>query len=95
MAGRRSWEKAKSPYWSAHVAAWYRGRHEAEAYCRQRKIPTATFEQWVRHLVSPSSAQACGKSAEIAPGKAWKARRQEPAEEAQKARPPSLRRAHR
>ncbi len=52
MPPRRSWEKAKSPYWSAHVAAWYRGRHEAAAYCRQRKLPTATL---VRANVSSST----------------------------------------
>ena len=46
-------KRLNSPYWSAHVATWYRGRQEAEEYCRQRKLPTATFEQWVRHLVSP------------------------------------------
>jgi hypothetical protein len=53
MAPRRSWTKANNPYWSTHVATWYRGHQEAEEYCRRRKLSRATFERWPRHLVSP------------------------------------------
>jgi transposase-like protein len=53
MAFRRSWEKANNPYWSTHVAIWYRGHQRAEDYCRRRKLSIAIFERWVRHLVSP------------------------------------------
>lgn len=50
---RRSWDNANNPYWSTHVATRYRGRFEAEEYCRRRKLSTRTFALWVRHLVSP------------------------------------------
>ena len=53
MAFRRSWEKANNPYWSTHVATWYRGHQRAEDYCCRRKLSIAIFERWVRHLVSP------------------------------------------
>jgi hypothetical protein len=51
MALRRSWTKANNPYWSTHVATWYRGHQEAEEYCRRRKLSITTFERWMRHLV--------------------------------------------
>jgi len=85
MPPRRSWDKAKSPYWSAHVAAWYRGRHEAEAYCRQRKLPTATFEQWVRHLVSPADLRKRAESLR-------KLRQERPGKQGGKSRPKKRRR---
>ncbi len=53
MAPRRSWAKANNPYWSSHVESWYRGNQDAEEYCGRRKLSMATFERWVRHLVSP------------------------------------------
>src|SRR3974390_2399163 len=53
MGSRRSWAKANNPYWSTHVATWFRGHESAEQYCRRRKLSTATFEQWARHLLSP------------------------------------------
>ena len=53
MGSRRSWAKANNPYWSTHVATWFRGHESAEGYCRRRKLSTATFEQWARHLLSP------------------------------------------
>jgi hypothetical protein len=53
MAPRRSWEKANGPYWSGHVATWFRGALEAEEYCRRRDLSTTTFMLWVRHLMSP------------------------------------------
>ena len=53
MAPRRSWAKANSPFWSAHVAAWYRSALKAEDYCRRRDLSTATLLLWARHLVSP------------------------------------------
>ena len=46
-------DKANNPYWSTHVATWYRGHQEAEEYCRRRKLSIATFDRWARHLVSP------------------------------------------
>ena len=52
MAPRRSWTKADNPYWSTHVATWYRGHQEAEEYCRRRKLSRTTFDRWTRHLVS-------------------------------------------
>ncbi len=53
MAPRRSWTKADNPYWSTHVATWYRGHQEAEEYCRRRKLSRTTFDRGARHLVSP------------------------------------------
>ncbi|MES0096635.1 hypothetical protein [Mesorhizobium sp. M0019] len=58
---RRSWDKAKNAYWSSHVAAWYRGRFEAEEYCRRCKLSTTTFELWARHLVSPEDRRKRGE----------------------------------
>ncbi|MER9632166.1 hypothetical protein [Mesorhizobium sp. M0296] len=52
MAARRSWAKANSPYWSSHVAGWYRGNQDALEYCRRRDLSITTFELWMRHLVS-------------------------------------------
>ncbi len=52
MAPRRSWAKANNPFWSAHVAAWYRSALDAEDYCRRRDLSTATLMQWARHLLS-------------------------------------------
>jgi hypothetical protein len=46
-------DKANNPYWSTHVATWYRGHQEAEEYCRRRKLSIATFERCARHVVSP------------------------------------------
>jgi hypothetical protein len=53
MAPRRSWAKANNPYWSSHVASWYAGHQDIEEYCRRRDISTASFMQWMRHLLSP------------------------------------------
>jgi len=53
MAPQRSWTKANNPYWSTHVATWYRGHQEAEEYCRRRKLSRTAFDRWARHLVSP------------------------------------------
>lgn len=52
MAPRRSWAKANSPYWSSDVANWYRSTQDAQEYCRRRDLSVATFERWLRHLVS-------------------------------------------
>jgi hypothetical protein len=43
MAHRRSWAKANNPFWSAHLAAWYRSALDAEDYCRRRVLLTATL----------------------------------------------------
>ena len=53
MTPQRSWTKANNPYWSTHVATWYRGRQEAEEYCRRRKLSIVTFKRRARHLVGP------------------------------------------
>jgi transposase-like protein len=53
MARRRSWDKAHSAHWSQHVETWYLGDLEAADYCQRRKLARATFERWMRHLVSP------------------------------------------
>jgi transposase-like protein len=53
MAPRRSWVEANNPFWSAHVAAWYRSALDVEDYCRRRDLSTTTLMQWARHLVSP------------------------------------------
>ena len=52
MAPRRSWAKANNPFWSKHVAAWYRSALEAEHYCRKHDLSTTSLMRWARHLVS-------------------------------------------
>ena len=52
MAPRRSWETADNPFWSNHVAAWYRSALEAEHYCRKHDLSTASLMRWARHLLS-------------------------------------------
>ena len=52
MAPRRSWAKADNPFWSNHVAAWYRSPLKAEHYCRKHDLSTASLMRWARHLVS-------------------------------------------
>ena len=52
MAPRRSWVKADNPFWSNHVAAWYRSALDAEHYCRKHDLSTASLMRWVRHLLS-------------------------------------------
>jgi hypothetical protein len=61
MAPRRSWAKADNPFWSNHVAAWYRSALEAEQYCRKHDLSTASLMRWARHLLS---AQDLRKRAE-------------------------------
>jgi hypothetical protein len=52
MAPRRSWAKADNPFWSNHVAAWYRSALEAEQYCRKHDLSTTSLMRWARHLLS-------------------------------------------
>ena len=52
MAPRRSWAKADNPFWSNHVAAWYRSALDAEHYCRKHDLSTASLMRWARHLLS-------------------------------------------
>jgi transposase-like protein len=52
LAPRRSWAKANNPFWSNHVAAWYRSALEAEHYCRKDDLSTASLMRWARHLLS-------------------------------------------
>ncbi|MBZ9742241.1 IS66 family insertion sequence element accessory protein TnpA [Mesorhizobium sp. CO1-1-4] len=49
---RRSWDKANSPYWSSHVASWFRSNLSAQEFCRRRDLSIRTFELWMHHLVS-------------------------------------------
>ena len=51
MAPRRSWVKADNPFWSSHVAAWYRSALDAERYCRKHDLSTASLMRWARHLL--------------------------------------------
>jgi hypothetical protein len=44
--------KADNPFWSNHVAAWYRSAPDAEHYCRKHDLSTASLMRWARHLVS-------------------------------------------
>jgi len=52
MAPRRSWAKADNPFWSNHVAAWYRSALDAERYCRKHDLSTTSLMRWARHLLS-------------------------------------------
>jgi transposase-like protein len=52
MAPRRSWVNADNPFWSNHVAAWYRSELDAEHYCRKHDLSTASLMGWARHLLS-------------------------------------------
>ncbi|WP_292060862.1 transposase [Mesorhizobium sp.] len=61
MAPRRSWAKANSPYWSSHVANWYRSNLDVEEYCRRRDLSITTFELWMRHLVSSDDLRKCAE----------------------------------
>jgi transposase-like protein len=57
MASRRSWEKAHSPYWSLHVEAWRRSGLSRTEYCRSHRLTKATFDRWLKHLVSKEDAR--------------------------------------
>ena len=52
MAPRRSWAKADNPFWSNHVAAWYRSGLDAEHYCRKHDLSTTSLKQWAHHMLS-------------------------------------------
>lgn len=52
MAPRRSWANANNPFWSKHVAAWYRSALDAEHYCRKHDLSTTSLMRWARHLLS-------------------------------------------
>jgi hypothetical protein len=52
MTPRRSWAKADNSFWSNHVAAWYRSALDAEHYCRQHDLSTASLMRWGRDLLS-------------------------------------------
>jgi len=84
MAPRRSWEKANNPFSSTHVATWYRGQLEARGILP----PAQTFDCGVRAVGAPfakpgGSAQACGKLAEIARGRAGTEAKERPTKAAQ------------
>ena len=94
MAPRRSWVKADNPFWSNHVAAWYRSALDAERYCRKHDLSTASLMRWgAPSAECGGSAQACGRSAEIAPERAGTAAEERAAEQAQEASAQSLQRA--
>src|SRR5450631_1258062 len=52
MAPRRSWATADNPFWSNHVAVWYRSALDAEHYCRTHDLSTTSLTRWAHHLVS-------------------------------------------
>ncbi len=64
IAPRRSWAKADNPFWSNHVAAWYRSALDAEHYCRKHDLSTASLIRWARHLLSAEDLRrkCAGKS---------------------------------
>jgi hypothetical protein len=45
-------DKADNPFWSNHVAAWYRGTLEAETYRWKQDLSTTRLMRWARHLLS-------------------------------------------
>src|ERR1700682_1580432 len=61
MAPRRSWAKADNPFWSNHVAAWYRSALDAERYCRKHDLSTASLMRWARHLLSAEDLRKHGE----------------------------------
>jgi hypothetical protein len=52
MAPRLSWAKADNPFWSNHIAAWYRSALDAEHYCQKHDLSTASLMRWARYLLS-------------------------------------------
>lgn len=57
MASRRSWEKARSPYWSMHVEAWRQSELNRTEYCRRHGLTKSTFDKWMKHLISKDDAR--------------------------------------
>jgi len=94
MAPRRSWATGDNPFWSNHVAAWYRS-----ALRRGALLPdTRSFDDKFDAVGTPSGergrpAQAYGRFAEIAPEEAGTAAEERAAEQAQEASAQSLQRA--
>ena len=72
MAPRRSWAKANNPFWSKHVAAWYRSALEAEHYCRKHDLSTTSLMRWARHLVSADDLRKRAEHLRNLPQKASK-----------------------
>ena len=52
--------EANNPFWSNHVAAWYRSALEAEQYCRKHDLSTTSLMRWARHL--PSADDLCKRA---------------------------------
>lgn len=52
MTGKRSWEKANSPYWSMHIEAWRQSGLSQAAYCGEHGLSKHTFRKWLKHLIS-------------------------------------------
>ncbi|MGX7877345.1 IS66 family insertion sequence element accessory protein TnpA [Mesorhizobium sp. ORM6] len=52
MVSRRSWEKARSPYWPMHVEAWRQGGLSRTEYRRHHGLSKNTFDRWMMHLIS-------------------------------------------
>jgi hypothetical protein len=52
ISAARLWAKGDNPFWSNHVAAWYRGTLEAETWCRKHDLSTTDLMRWARHLQS-------------------------------------------
>lgn len=57
MVGKRSWEKAHSPYWSMHVEAWRQSGLSRAEYCRCHALSKRTFDKWMKHLSSEEDAR--------------------------------------
>ncbi|MFE3837858.1 IS66-like element accessory protein TnpA [Pseudogemmobacter sonorensis] len=57
MVGKRSWEKAHSPYWSMHVEAWRQSGLSRAEYCRHHGLSKRTFDKWMKHLISEEDAR--------------------------------------
>jgi hypothetical protein len=88
LAPRRSWAKADNPFWSNHVAAWYRSAVDAEHYCRKHHFSTASLMRWARHLLS---AEDLRKRREDLPKLRWT----KPERQPKKAQPNRLKRPRR
>jgi len=57
MASRRTWEKARGPYWSLHVEAWRQSGLNRTEYCRHHGLSKNTFDRWMKHLISKEDAR--------------------------------------
>ena len=94
MASRRSWVKADNPFWSNHVAAWYRGTPEAETYCRKHDLSTTSLMRWARHLVSSVDLRKRAEHLRNLSQASKRQQKEKPLKRQKEASAQSLRRAH-